>query len=225
MEMSNNEIEKTNEEMLQSEYISVIEDMFGKAKKGTLNNYTKLFFLKLSYKDWWSQPQVSDYCNKMVVVDGGVGWNTKHGAKNNTDGSSKTFGDPGRQLEQIRTERFEGCFDNQSGNKDGPFRLNLDTYKNYTGSTKCHSFSDTVRKEILKRANGKCELCGFKGKIEIDHFIPKEKGGESTLSNANALCCRCNDRKCNKDPQLFMEEECKRVRTYFTSRGLTLPVE
>jgi len=225
MEMSNNEIEKTNDELLQAEYISVVENMLGNTKKGRLYDYAKQFFLKISYKDWWSQPQLSEYCNKMVVADGGVEWYTKHGGKKNTDGSPKTFGDPGRQLEQMRTERFDGCFDNQTGNKDGPFRLNMEAYKNYTGSTKCHSFSDTIKKEILKRANGKCELCGFKGKLEIDHFIPKEKGGESTVSNANALCGRCNDRKCNKDPQLFMEEEYKRMRLYFTSRGLIPPTD
>ena len=46
--MSNNEIEKTNDEILQAEYISVVENMLGNTKKGTLYDYAKQFFLKIS---------------------------------------------------------------------------------------------------------------------------------------------------------------------------------
>jgi len=204
----------------QNEYTNAINEMFPNKKEGTLSYYFKCFLLEQKYDAWWSQPQVQSYCNAKVSNDGGVGWNTKKGAKLYPDGSPATFGDPGRQLEQYRTEKYDECWDNQTGKKEGPFRLNIQKYKEYNGSTKCHSFSEKDKKEITKKCGGKCELCGYKGKVEIDHFIPKEKGGLSDLSNANALCGRCNDRKCSKEPEKFMDEEFERMRNYFIERGM-----
>ena len=190
-------------------------------QNGTLGYYFKEFLLSRKYDEWWTQPQASAFCNKRVVEDGGVEWYSKKGPKKYPDGSITTFGDPGRQLERIRTEHSEGCWDNQTGKSDGPFRLNLEKYAEFTGSTKAHSFTDKIKKEILKRCGRKCELCGSKGKIEIDHFIPKEKGGQSTMENANALCAGCNDRKCSKEPKKFMAEEFDRLFKYFGDRGMS----
>lgn len=203
-----------------AEYIAAINSMFPKTRIGTLPAYFKSFLLERTHDEWWSQPQVQTFCNKKVVEDGGVNWHTKKGGKKNPDGTPKNFGDPGRQLEQFRTEKYDACWDNQTGKSDGPFRLNLEKYKAYTGPTKCHSFTEKEKEIIRKRSGGKCELCGHKGKVEIDHFVPKEKGGLSDLSNANALCSRCNDRKCSKEPEAFMHEEFDRMRAYFIDRGL-----
>jgi hypothetical protein len=208
-------------ESMQSKYTSAINKMIIKPRKGALKYYLKDFFLNLKYDEPWSQPQAVQYCNTRVILDGGVGNWKKDGGKKNPDGSPAAYGDPGREIETFRQEEYDGCFDNLSDKAEGPFRLNLDNYQNYTGPTKCHSFSNEDKKEVLKRANGKCEMCGYKGKLEIDHFISKEKGGESSLSNANALCGRCNDRKCNKEPQLFMEQEFERLMKYFANRGLS----
>lgn len=204
----------------QTMYSEAIHKMFPKTKVGSLTHYFKLFLLEQPHDGWWTQPQVQAYCNTKVAADGGVNWNTKKGAKKNPDGTPSTYGDPGRTLEKIRTEMYDECWDNQTGKKEGPFRLNLEKYSQFTGSTKCHTFTEKDKKEILKRANGMCELCGYKGKLEIDHFMPREKGGESTMANGNALCSRCNDRKCNKDPSQFMMEEFARIKKYFAERGL-----
>lgn len=207
----------------QTEYVAVIDKMFPNTREGSLSNYFKMFLKEQPYDGWWSQPQAQAYCNAKVASDGGVGWNTKKGSKKNPDGSPTTYGDPGRTLEKIRTETYDECWDNQSGKSDGPFRLNLEKYSNFTGATKNHSFTEKDKKAILKRADGRCELCGYKGKLEIDHFMPREKGGLSSLENGNALCSRCNDRKCNKDPEAFMMEEFERMRKYFAERGLVSP--
>lgn len=221
-----NIINKTamNNDCIQGEtdYKAAITQMFPKTKKGSLTYYFKLFLLERSYNEWWSQPQAQAFCNAKVVEDGGVGWHTNKGPKKNPDGTPATFGDPGRTLEKIRTEIFDDCWDYQNGKTEGPFRLNLEKYKHYTGSTKCHSFSENDKNKILKRANGKCELCKYRGKLEVDHFLPKEKGGKSCLENGNALCSRCNDRKCNKDPLEFMLEEYLRLDQYFGQRGIRL---
>jgi len=55
---------------------------------------------------------------------------------------------------------------------------------------------------VLKRAEGKCELCGFaapfsKAKdgepyLEVHHWITLSEGGEDTTENAGALCPNCH---------------------------------
>ena len=210
----NNHMSMEQEE--QYEYERIINEMYPSKtiRTGSLTYYFKRFLLNLYYDEWWSQPQAQAFCNTNVLSDGGVDWNTRNGGKKNPDGTPSSFGDPGRALEKHRTEKYDDCWDNKTGKNDGPFRLNIDKYKQFKGSTKCHSFSDQDKKRVLLSAAGKCELCGYKGKLEVDHFMPKEKGGESCISNGNALCSRCNDRKCNKDPLRFIKEEFDRTLIY-----------
>jgi diadenosine tetraphosphate (Ap4A) HIT family hydrolase len=66
--------------------------------------------------------------------------------------------------------------------------------------------SGTVRYEVLKRANGRCELCGVSHELkslEVDHIIPKSLGGKDDISNYQALCYTCNAQKNNKDDTDF----------------------
>ena len=62
--------------------------------------------------------------------------------------------------------------------------------------------SGTIRYEVLKRAKGRCELCGisheFKS-LEVDHITPKSLGGKDDISNYQALCYVCNTNKGNRD--------------------------
>jgi hypothetical protein len=201
-----------------NEYINIVNKMFP-SKPGTLKYYFKLFLI-LKKDKYWTQPQAIEFCNNKVLEDGGVKWYSNKGPKINPDGTLSTFGDPGRTLEKIRTEEFENCFDSHLDNREGPFRLNIDKYKKYTGSTKNHIFSKKIKNEIKKRSNNKCELCGHKGTLEFDHFIPKEKGGKSIIENASYLCSRCNDKKCNKEPTKFMIEVLSKQMDYFIMMGL-----
>jgi len=66
--------------------------------------------------------------------------------------------------------------------------------------------SGTVRYEVLKRANGRCELCGISHELkslEVDHITPKSLGGKDDISNYQALCYTCNAQKNNKDDTDF----------------------
>lgn len=66
--------------------------------------------------------------------------------------------------------------------------------------------SGTVRYEVLKRANGRCELCGISHELkslEVDHITPKSLGGKDDISNYQALCYTCNSQKNNKDDTDF----------------------
>jgi diadenosine tetraphosphate (Ap4A) HIT family hydrolase len=60
----------------------------------------------------------------------------------------------------------------------------------------------TLRYEILKRAKGRCEACGISNEeraLQVDHIIPRTKGGSNDLANLQALCSACNAQKLDRD--------------------------
>jgi diadenosine tetraphosphate (Ap4A) HIT family hydrolase len=64
----------------------------------------------------------------------------------------------------------------------------------------------SVRYEVLKRAGGRCELCGIPREeraLEVDHIVPKKDGGRDDLANYQALCWRCNANKGARDSTDF----------------------
>ena len=66
--------------------------------------------------------------------------------------------------------------------------------------------SGTLRYEILKQAGFHCELCGISAEekaLEVDHIIPRNKGGEDDMSNLQALCYSCNSMKRDRDDTDF----------------------
>lgn len=89
--------------------------------------------------------------------------------------------------------------------------------------------TESVRYRVLKRAKGKCELCGIPSNlraIDIDHVVPQSranKHGQVVLhgkcidvhseDNLQALCFRCNRAKRNTDKTDFRRIK-KLVRDY-----------
>src|ERR1035437_3177732 len=68
--------------------------------------------------------------------------------------------------------------------------------------------SGSVRYEVLKRAGGRCELCGIPHEeraLEVDHIIPRKEGGPDDLANYQALCWRCNANKGARDSTDFRQ--------------------
>lgn len=52
----------------------------------------------------------------------------------------------------------------------------------------------------------RCALCGATSRerpLDIDHIIPRSRGGDSTISNLQVLCSKCNRSKGNKDATDF----------------------
>jgi diadenosine tetraphosphate (Ap4A) HIT family hydrolase len=66
--------------------------------------------------------------------------------------------------------------------------------------------SGSTRYKVFLRAKNRCENCGIskdKKALEVDHIIPRTKGGKDELSNFQALCYTCNSQKSNKDDTHF----------------------
>lgn len=59
------------------------------------------------------------------------------------------------------------------------------------------------RKNILIRDGHICQYCGGKflgSDLELEHVIPRARGGESTWENLVAACRNCNARKADRTP-------------------------
>jgi site-specific DNA-methyltransferase (adenine-specific) len=55
--------------------------------------------------------------------------------------------------------------------------------------------SESVKQRLYKQQDGKCNACGVDFEIrnlEIDHIIPKNKGGGDYYENYQLLCGNCN---------------------------------
>ena len=66
--------------------------------------------------------------------------------------------------------------------------------------------SGTKRYEVLKRGHFRCELCGVSADIkalEVDHIVPRNKGGSDDITNLQALCYSCNATKRDRDDTDF----------------------
>ena len=53
----------------------------------------------------------------------------------------------------------------------------------------------TLRFKILKRDNFRCQYCGRKApkvELEVDHILPRSKGGLTLPSNLITSCIDCN---------------------------------
>lgn len=68
--------------------------------------------------------------------------------------------------------------------------------------------SGTLRYEVLKRAKFRCELCGVAAGVralEVNHILPRSRGGSDDPTNLQALCHSCNAMKRDRDDTDFRE--------------------
>lgn len=59
------------------------------------------------------------------------------------------------------------------------------------------------RQTVFERDKFTCQYCGKKFEnhdLNLDHVIPRQKGGETSWENVVCSCIRCNTRKANKLP-------------------------
>lgn len=65
---------------------------------------------------------------------------------------------------------------------------------------------DSLRYQVLKEGDGHCALCGATTNdrmMDVDHIIPRSKGGKTEYSNMQVLCSKCNRSKRNTDDTDF----------------------
>lgn len=68
------------------------------------------------------------------------------------------------------------------------------------------SVPGSIRYKVLRRADGRCELCGISKEekaLEVDHITPKNLGGVDSIDNYQALCFTCNANKRDTDDTDF----------------------
>jgi len=73
------------------------------------------------------------------------------------------------------------------------------------------AFSTKVKDQARKESNDTCVFCGTKTtrepgptRSEIDHSIPKSRGGNNTIENAQNTCRTCNRSKSAKTTEEFL---------------------
>ena len=58
-----------------------------------------------------------------------------------------------------------------------------------------------TRRNVLRRDSHRCQYCGSKDRLTLDHVVPKSRGGPDAWDNLVAACVPCNNRKGNKTPE------------------------
>lgn len=84
-----------------------------------------------------------------------------------------------------------------------------DSDKHSQKNCKRKSFSPEVRKQIYRKSNGFCCLCGEFVDYEdytVDHIVPLAKGGTNDISNLQCTCRVCNSIKTDVLPNEFMDK-------------------
>src|SRR6056297_1813270 len=68
-------------------------------------------------------------------------------------------------------------------------------------------FGYEVREYLLEKWQRRCAYCGTENvPLEIEHVVPRSKGGSNRVSNLTLACHACNERKGNRPVQEFLAD-------------------
>jgi ATP adenylyltransferase len=68
--------------------------------------------------------------------------------------------------------------------------------------------SDVLRYRVLKEGGGRCALCGAtkdERPLDVDHILPRNRGGKTEYANLQVLCSKCNRSKRDRDDTDFRQ--------------------
>lgn len=57
-----------------------------------------------------------------------------------------------------------------------------------------------TRKNVFRRDHHRCQYCGDRDRLTIDHVMPRSRGGRDTWENLVTACVPCNNRKGSRTP-------------------------
>ena len=84
---------------------------------------------------------------------------------------------------------------------------------------------NNTRERLLWESAGNCIYCGHpltSETMEIDHIVPRSKGGTSDYGNKVCSCPHCNARKADMDVAQFLETMSDKKRRAYENRLETL---
>ena len=65
-----------------------------------------------------------------------------------------------------------------------------------------------VREYLLEKWNRKCVYCSEEQvPLEVEHIVPRAKGGSNRISNLTLACCPCNRKKGSQSVEDFLEKK------------------
>jgi 5-methylcytosine-specific restriction endonuclease McrA len=78
-----------------------------------------------------------------------------------------------------------------------PFVIRLTTYVRVPRDAHRRKIT---RRAVFARDEWRCQYCGARSNLTVDHVIPRSKGGLSSWENIVASCAPCNRRKGDRTP-------------------------
>jgi 5-methylcytosine-specific restriction endonuclease McrA len=80
-----------------------------------------------------------------------------------------------------------------------------------------------IKEYLLEKWSRKCVYCGKKNvPLEIEHIIPKSKGGSDRISNLTLACHECNQKKGNQSIEEFLDNNPERLNQIKSESKKTL---
>lgn len=71
----------------------------------------------------------------------------------------------------------------------------------------------TVREYLLEKHRRTCVYCGAKDMpLQVEHIVPRAKGGTNSITNLTLACGPCNLKKGSQDLKDFLKDPAKRAR-------------
>ena len=86
-------------------------------------------------------------------------------------------------------------------------------------------YRTNLRAAVLHRDGNKCCYCGKSGKrnkLELDHVVPRSKGGPNRYDNLVAACHACNQKRGNQPLEVWLKRRPKKLAEIQARLGMEL---